>query len=186
MKGGRAEGRKGGRAGGRYVKMWCWLSASFCCRIHSIIVSIRWTGLAPWEFEFPFPVVPPVFCVRLFLLPCKKERHRVLYWRSTGQEPLQSPRRFHNANTYNLNLVSNKITTRLLEYCQFRSSCIVNFHRTESRARSTGIRVDRFFRSTVGKKKSFSGRRVDRLKPARLTTPGRPAWVDRGPAGPAA
>jgi len=24
-------------------------------RIHFIIVSIRWTGLAPWEFEFPFP-----------------------------------------------------------------------------------------------------------------------------------
>ena len=24
-------------------------------RIHYIIVMIRWTGLAPWEFEFPFP-----------------------------------------------------------------------------------------------------------------------------------
>ena len=24
-------------------------------RIHSIIVMIRWTGLAPWEFDFPFP-----------------------------------------------------------------------------------------------------------------------------------
>ena len=24
-------------------------------RIHFIIVTIRWTGLAPWEFEFPFP-----------------------------------------------------------------------------------------------------------------------------------
>ena len=24
-------------------------------RIHSIIVMIKWTGLAPWEFEFPFP-----------------------------------------------------------------------------------------------------------------------------------
>ena len=24
-------------------------------RIHCIIVMIRWTGLAPWEFEFPFP-----------------------------------------------------------------------------------------------------------------------------------
>ena len=23
-------------------------------RIHFIIVMIRWTGLAPWEFEFPF------------------------------------------------------------------------------------------------------------------------------------
>jgi len=24
-------------------------------RIHFVIVMIRWTGLAPWEFEFPFP-----------------------------------------------------------------------------------------------------------------------------------
>jgi len=24
-------------------------------RIHLIIVMIRWAGLAPWEFEFPFP-----------------------------------------------------------------------------------------------------------------------------------
>ena len=24
-------------------------------RIHLIIVMIRWSGLAPWEFEFPFP-----------------------------------------------------------------------------------------------------------------------------------
>jgi len=24
-------------------------------RIHFIIMMIRWTGLAPWEFEFPFP-----------------------------------------------------------------------------------------------------------------------------------
>ena len=24
-------------------------------RIHYIIVTIRWTGLAPWDFEFHFP-----------------------------------------------------------------------------------------------------------------------------------
>ena len=24
-------------------------------RVHFIIVMIRWTGLAPWEFAFPFP-----------------------------------------------------------------------------------------------------------------------------------
>ena len=24
-------------------------------RVHFIIVMIRWTGLAPWEFELPFP-----------------------------------------------------------------------------------------------------------------------------------
>ena len=27
-------------------------------RIHFIIVMIRWTGLAPWEFELPFPDSP--------------------------------------------------------------------------------------------------------------------------------
>jgi len=29
--------------------------ANLLVRIHFIIVMIRWTGLAPWEFEFPFP-----------------------------------------------------------------------------------------------------------------------------------
>jgi len=24
-------------------------------RVHLIIVMVRWTGLAPWEFDFPFP-----------------------------------------------------------------------------------------------------------------------------------
>jgi len=24
-------------------------------RVHFIVVKIRWNGLAPWEFEFPFP-----------------------------------------------------------------------------------------------------------------------------------
>jgi len=28
---------------------------NFLVRIYFIIVMIRWTGLAPWEFEFPFP-----------------------------------------------------------------------------------------------------------------------------------
>ena len=28
---------------------------SLLARIHIIIVMIGWTGLAPWEFEFPFP-----------------------------------------------------------------------------------------------------------------------------------
>jgi len=27
----------------------------FIDNFHFIIVMIRWTGLAPWEFEFPFP-----------------------------------------------------------------------------------------------------------------------------------
>jgi hypothetical protein len=29
--------------------------ANLLVRIHYTIVMIRWTGLAPWEFEFPFP-----------------------------------------------------------------------------------------------------------------------------------
>ena len=28
---------------------------NFLVRIHFIIEMIQWTGLAPWEFEFPFP-----------------------------------------------------------------------------------------------------------------------------------
>ena len=31
------------------------LSDNLLVRIHFICVMIRWTGLAPWEFEFPFP-----------------------------------------------------------------------------------------------------------------------------------
>ena len=29
-------------------------------RIHFIILMIRWTGLAPWEFEFPFRRYPTI------------------------------------------------------------------------------------------------------------------------------
>ena len=32
-------------------------------RNHFIIVMIRWTGLAPWEFEFPFPGSLTSFCL---------------------------------------------------------------------------------------------------------------------------
>jgi len=28
---------------------------NFLDAIHFVIVMIRWTGLAPWELEFPFP-----------------------------------------------------------------------------------------------------------------------------------
>ena len=35
-------------------------------RIHFIIVMIRWTGLAPWEFEFPFPGS----LTSKYMLPC--------------------------------------------------------------------------------------------------------------------
>ena len=37
-------------------------------RIHFIIVMIRWTGLAPWEFEFPFPgSLTSTFLVGIYL-----------------------------------------------------------------------------------------------------------------------
>jgi len=37
-------------------------------RVHFIIVMIRWTGLAPWEFEFPFPGSLTSTFLVLFLL----------------------------------------------------------------------------------------------------------------------
>ena len=38
--------------------------ANLLVRIHFIIVMIRWTGLAPWEFEFPFrgSLTPTFLC----------------------------------------------------------------------------------------------------------------------------
>ena len=36
-------------------------------RIHFIIVMIRWTGLAPWVFEFPFPGSLTQLTLRLYL-----------------------------------------------------------------------------------------------------------------------
>ena len=45
-------------------------------RIHFIIVMIRWTGLAPWEFEFPFPgsltstFLVPVVTLSVATHPC--------------------------------------------------------------------------------------------------------------------
>jgi len=32
-----------------------WCDLHLLVRIHFIIVMIGWTGLAPWEVEFPFP-----------------------------------------------------------------------------------------------------------------------------------
>jgi len=57
-------------------------------RIHFIIVMIRWTGLAPWEFEFPFPGSP----TSTFLVPPGKLReHLITFQRllpeSHGQNP---------------------------------------------------------------------------------------------------
>ena len=32
--------------------------ANLLVRIHFLIVMIRWTGLAPWEFELPYIYLP--------------------------------------------------------------------------------------------------------------------------------
>ena len=41
---------------GQYVAEKEFFMDDLLVRIHFIIVMIRWTGLAPWEFKFPFPV----------------------------------------------------------------------------------------------------------------------------------
>ena len=47
-------------------------------RIHSIIVMIRWTGLAPWEFEFPFPGrLASTFLGRKDMCSCMRLRREV-------------------------------------------------------------------------------------------------------------
>ena len=43
-------------------------------RVNFIIVMIRWTGLAPWEFEFPFPGS----LTSTFLLPEEGDRVALL------------------------------------------------------------------------------------------------------------
>ena len=41
-------------------------------RIHFIIVMIRWTGLAPWDFEFPFPgSLTSTFLVKRWSARCR-------------------------------------------------------------------------------------------------------------------
>jgi len=44
---------RGGSAGGGPRA--CLVIDNLLVRIHSTIVMIRWTGLAPWGFEWPFP-----------------------------------------------------------------------------------------------------------------------------------
>ena len=45
-------------------------------RIHLIIEMIWWTGLAPWEFEFPFPG-SLVWASRICIKSHKQEKERV-------------------------------------------------------------------------------------------------------------
>ena len=48
-------------------------------RIHFIIVMIRWTGLAPWEFEFPFPGSLTCTCNRHHMIRSAVERTWHIY-----------------------------------------------------------------------------------------------------------
>ena len=48
-------------------------------RIHFIIEMMRWTGLAPWEFEFPFSRKPFIYLLTVYsqhLSTCLKQRAR--------------------------------------------------------------------------------------------------------------
>jgi len=48
-------------------------------RVHFIIVMIRWTGLAPWEFEFPFPgsLASTFLSIRIFPLAGGPDAHEL-------------------------------------------------------------------------------------------------------------
>ena len=49
-------------------------------RIHYIIVIIKWTGLAPWEFEFPFPGSLRSVCRQQMSLSCFDPNYKTLSW----------------------------------------------------------------------------------------------------------
>ena len=63
-------------------------------QIHFIIVMIRWTGLAPWEFELPFPGS----LTSTFLSPHQSRpgsaplERLVFYCQTTGASPAHAPR----------------------------------------------------------------------------------------------
>jgi hypothetical protein len=50
-------------------------------RIHFIIVIIKWTGLAPWEFGFPFPGSP----ISTFLAPFSRQNSQNGWLRFYGE-----------------------------------------------------------------------------------------------------
>ena len=72
-------------------------------RIHFIIVMIRWTGLALWEFEFPFSGSlastfiwsgTPYRQVCTIVACFGALRERVLYWQPTSPNPLNHRHNF--------------------------------------------------------------------------------------------
>ena len=66
--------RRGPGVFGSSVKEREFVIDNLLVRIHFIIVMIRWTGLAPWEFEFPFPGS----LTSTFLLQSRKQPTREL------------------------------------------------------------------------------------------------------------
>ena len=57
-------------------------------RIHFIIVMIRWTGLAPWDFESTFPGS----LASTLLAPSRAQRSKKLYPSSSPLTPLRATR----------------------------------------------------------------------------------------------
>ena len=66
-------------------------------RIHFIIVMIRWTGLAPWEFESPFPGS----LASTFLVETERSRSGVMLLGQASMARLHTPARgFQFKNNY--------------------------------------------------------------------------------------
>ena len=74
-------------------------------RIHLIIVVIRWTGLAPWEFEFPFS---GSLTSSVSLLGNNDWVDQVL----PGRSPLRSPRRMQDLSPSSASKAALRTTMR--------------------------------------------------------------------------
>ena len=60
-------------------------------RIHFIIVMIRWTGLAPWEFEFPVPgSLPSTFLSQIATRHTVRAGKRMPRWTLTRVWPMDT------------------------------------------------------------------------------------------------
>jgi len=68
-------------------------------RIHFIVEMIRWTGLAPWEFELPLDTPTTVHTIAEVLHRDMTKAGRVGTSKSAGKAPQRwdSPKSFRNA-----------------------------------------------------------------------------------------
>jgi len=81
-------------------------------RIHFIIVMIRWTGLAPWEFKFPFPgSLTSTFLKPYIYLPVEAELTDGTLFR-TYLAPLTLTLRTMSRGSQPSHLVSHLVATR--------------------------------------------------------------------------